>query len=89
MLMDGNAGRLSADQSQFKYMPCRYCGKPMKVTARKRKLPSHVECGITVAIEVQRQIHEKKGPHYDKWLAGQLAYLERLSRGGPPLNGGG
>jgi hypothetical protein len=73
----------------FKYMRCRYCDELMVVGERRRKAPSHVLCGVSEAQENMRQIAAKDGPYYDRWLAGQRAYLERLGEGGPPPDGMG
>lgn len=68
----------------YKYMPCRYCAEPMLVGIKKRNAPGHVQCGVLVAAANMRQIAEKKGPYYDRWLAGQANYLSRLTGGGAP-----
>jgi hypothetical protein len=82
--MDDNAAEQEAIDLQYKQMPCRHCHKPMQVGIRKRNAPAHFECSLRITIDNQRQIAEKSGPYYDKWLAGQRAYLERLTRGGAP-----
>lgn len=73
----------------FKYMPCRFCEKPMLVGAKRYKPPAHIECSTAVQMDNIRQMNEKKGPFYDKWLEGQLKYLETLRGGGPPGTSGG
>lgn len=82
--MDTDNQELPSAPDGYKYMPCRYCGETMLVGVRKRNSPGHLECGVSVAYANVKQIHEKKGPYYDKWLAGQRAYLERLGGGGTP-----
>lgn len=84
--MNDNTEMPAINESQFKYMDCRYCGTPIKVSIRRKKSPSHVECGIAVAVENAQQIQAKSGPAYDRWLAGQSRYLENLTRGGAPSN---
>lgn len=69
-------------RARYKYMACRHCGKPMLVSIRSVKNPAHTECSVEYAIENARQIRLKSGPHYERWLAGQRKYLERLTRGG-------
>jgi NMD protein affecting ribosome stability and mRNA decay len=68
----------------FKYMPCRHCGKSVVTGAKRVRTVAHVECSMKVATDNVRQIHDKKGPYYDRWLAGQAAYLTRLTLGGAP-----
>ena len=87
--MDTDIDGVDEAPQGFKYMRCRYCLEPMLVGERRRKAPSHVLCGVGEAQKNMRQIAAKKGPYYDKWLAGQKAYLERLGGGGLPPNGEG
>jgi hypothetical protein len=87
--MDDQQGELEPLDPQFKYMACKHCGKPMKVSMRRRKSPSHIDCSMQVMIENQRQIAAKEGPMYERWRNGQMRYLEELRGGGPPSDAGG
>lgn len=87
--MDDNAAEAGAIQSRYKQMPCRHCGVMMTVGIQKRKAPAHLECSIEFSIENARQIREKSGPYYDRWLQGQRNYLENLPGGGSSTSQGG
>lgn len=68
-----------------KLMPCRHCGEDIEVGWKTKKKPAHAECSIRKAAEVQRQMHYKSGPYYDKWVeAMRIASgnLPRTPRGG-------
>lgn len=52
-----------------KQMPCRECGEPMTVDIAKQNPPRCVECGIAAAASAARQMHERSGPAYARWLA--------------------
>lgn len=51
-----------------KAMPCRTCGEPMMVGVRTRKSPQHLECSLHNMSEAMRQMQNKSGPYYEKWL---------------------
>ena len=87
--MSNDDAELPVLPSTHKYMPCRYCKKPMVVGAKRRNAPGHIECAMAIATANVRQIHAKEGPYYDRWLAGQAAYLARLTQGGVPPTGEG
>lgn len=89
VLMDTDDVKQPTAPSGYKYMPCRYCKEPMLVGIKKSNAPGHVSCGVKVAQANMRQIAEKKGPYYDRWLQGQLRYLENLTGGAPPTQGEG
>jgi len=82
--MNSNMNELPPPQPGFKYMACRHCDKPMLVGIRRRNLPSHFECGVQAAIDNSRQMHEKKGPNYDRWRAGMANWFENQGGGGAP-----
>lgn len=49
---------------------CLICGEPVK--GRKTCSPEHAkEASLKASQEFVRQLNEKKGPMYDKWLVGQ------------------
>jgi hypothetical protein len=50
-----------------KMMKCRNCDGMIEVGWKTKKAPSHLECSISLMIEVQRQLHERSGPHYAAW----------------------
>ena len=89
LVMDSGPSEDLSPDLVSKMMPCKYCNELMKVGIRQRKLPHHFECSLKVQVDNMRQISEKNGPYYDRWLAGQRNYLERLTRGGAPPNEGG
>jgi hypothetical protein len=59
---------------KFKVMACRECGVPMDVGSNTSNSPRCVECGIDIMAENLRQIHQGRGPYFDKWLAGCIAH---------------
>lgn len=69
-------------RARYKQMTCKHCGESMLVGVRTVKQPSHIECSVEYAIENARQIRLKSGPHYERWLKGQRAYLDKLPPGG-------
>lgn len=83
-LMTTDDAELPALPNGYKYMPCRYCQGMMVVGNKRKKTPAHIECGVDVAQNNLRQIHERKGPYYDRWLQAQARAVERLARGYPP-----
>lgn len=80
--MNDDSTSLPALPPGFKYMACKHCSKPMKVGNKRRNSPSHTECGIGIAIEVQRQMANKSGPYYERWLNSQANALKRARGGG-------
>lgn len=86
--MDDDTSEANAIMARYKTMPCRKCTKPMTVGIRTRKAPIHVECGIEEAIQAAKQMREKKGPYYEKWLASMAKKFSNAGGGGAPPTGG-
>lgn len=60
---------VSRNTQPTKQMPCSGCGKPQTVNAQVTSPPRCFECGLQAAIDAARQMREKSGPYYDRWLA--------------------
>ena|SRR5215469_7800921 len=75
-------------KSRTKQLPCSECGTLLTVGSNTRKAPRCVECGLARMTETQRQIAEKSGPEYDKWLSRTLeGFAQHLSATHPsPAN---
>lgn len=67
-----------------KEMDCRECGKPIGVDIQTVNPPRHFECGITAAVRAMREMHDKKGTTYDRYVNGVRAYAERIARANTP-----
>lgn len=52
-----------------KEMPCRGCGRPMTVDVQTRNSPRCLDCGVGAAVAAARQMHDKAGPAWERWLA--------------------
>lgn len=70
-------------QHATKQMPCRKCGEPITVGIRTKNQPRHIMCGVEEMQDAIRQMHDKSGPYYDRWVAGQVLYLQRLTGATP------
>jgi hypothetical protein len=77
---------MSVPRPGFKHMPCKHCGIMMEVGANRHKEPAHLECGIALAVEVSRQMREKSGPYYERWLNAMTQALDEAAGGGAPGN---
>lgn len=64
-----------------KQMPCRGCGEPITVGIRTRIQPRCIQCGVQESAIAMRQMSEKSGPYYDRWLAGMALFAQRIARG--------
>jgi len=53
---------------------CRGCGREFT----KHRGAYCIECSMKRLIENVRQLHEKKGPWYEKWRQGMISYVYRL-----------
>lgn len=69
---------------RFKIMPCRDYNAPMRVGANTKNAPRCVECGIAALSENIRQMTQKNGPAWDKYVAGTRRWNERIGRGTHP-----
>jgi len=74
-------------QHDKKWMPCKRCGVNMQVGVRTKKQPRHVECGVLDAQDAARQMHEKSGPAWDKWLEAQPRAVAHRWGGTPKVQG--
>lgn len=89
-VMDDATAEENAIRARFKHMPCRKCGKLILVGIRARKRPIHIECGIEESIEAARQMREKRGPYYDRWLHSMERKFAKSPGGGvSPTEGEG
>lgn len=70
--------RKSTATSHFKNMPCKYCGKPMAVGSNTRNKPWHLECGITATVDNARQMYDRSGPAYDRWVMAMARWVDTL-----------
>jgi hypothetical protein len=82
--MDTNNADLPAPPAGYKYMPCRYCGKPMLARTIRKKPLAHIECSTVIQMESFLQIRNKKGPYYERWLKGVMEAAKLASQGIPP-----
>lgn len=71
-------------QHEKKKLPCPRCGDGIEVSIRTQNAPLHLECAIKNSLDNARQIKEKRGPYYDRWLAGMTAKYGRPPRGTYP-----
>lgn len=78
----GTPGRTWKQRTKF--MPCKYCDKPIEVGIKTRKMPHHIECGIKASVQSITEMHDRTGATYEKWRAGMRAWIERDSRTPPP-----
>lgn len=81
--MDGTTlpGGTNTDQQlppRSKFMPCRECREPMIVSVQTVSEPRHFECGIKAAVRAMQEMHDKRGPAYDRYRNGMHAYALRL-----------
>lgn len=67
--------RQSIARIRYKYMPCRGCGKQMKVGSNKRNAPQCTDCGVKASTDAARQMHARSGPYYDAWKAAMLKLI--------------
>jgi hypothetical protein len=70
-------------QQAVKQVPCRGCGEPITVGIRTRIQPRCIMCGVREAHAAARQMHERSGPYYEKWVQSMATVAERFSRTTP------
>ncbi len=54
--------------ARTKTLECARCHKPVVKPYRFHRTPYHLECGILEAADAARQMRQKSGPYYDRWL---------------------
>ena len=54
---------------------------PRKKPKQERLTKKDPREGIRRAAAAAKQLHEKRGPYYDKWLEGRRRWAERIVRG--------
>jgi hypothetical protein len=57
---------------------CRICGEPFNEPGRHTHSGTHTACGLEVAIDNMRSLHDKSGPAYERWRRAMLDYAATL-----------
>lgn len=56
----------------------------MTVGSNTRKAPRCFECGINAYMKSQREMANRSGPTFDRWLAGVMKFAHGDSQTPPP-----
>lgn len=67
-----------------KLMPCRLCGQPQTVSIYRSKPIKCASCNGDVMIDAIRQMANRSGPVYEKYLAARRNAISRQGRGRAP-----
>lgn len=59
---------------------CPDCGKPHRKRAPAGSVNRCHPCNIVYAADVARQMHEKSGPAYQRWVMANLAAARKVAR---------
>lgn len=60
----------------LKVMPCRVCGRPMKVGVRTQKKPRCVECGIDAMRTHNTELHQHQGKAFEAWKSAMRRFID-------------
>lgn len=69
---------------KYKTVKCVSCENTTTVGIKTRKDYRCFECGLKAMMDAQRQMHNKSGPIYNKWLARMIEWAAMQGTTTPP-----